>query len=48
MNKRQKEKENVKERPNDSAHADLSDEILKSIPSISSKKRGRGPGRKKV
>ena len=39
MNKRQQEKSRKVE--NESANGNLSDEILKSIPSISSKKRGR-------
>ena len=50
MNKRQQEKDKQlpKEKHIESVIDDLSDEILKSIPSISSKKRGRGAGRKKV
>lgn len=50
MNKRQQEKDKQlpKEKHIESVMDDLSDEILKSIPSISSKKRGRGTGRKKV
>lgn len=54
MNKRNQEKEKqiIKEKniENLITHTpdEISDEILKSIPSISSKKRGRGAGRKKM
>ena len=54
MNKRQQEKEKqiIKEKNIENiisnTHDDISDEILKSIPSISSKRKGRGAGRKKT